>query len=194
MTRYRGEVGEDVTPEESAADEPAADEAAAGAAQGSPDRAAAPREPLERAAPIGFTEPTEADFLEADAASERARLAAQRMSWRRRTATGAILSGLALGFQQVFEDKQQDISIIVQTSGEPPTDLPVEAELEGLAPRRSKVKIRPWLLGDGEHGEHGERGEDEEEGEEVSDQFAGAEADAPTPDGELPESAHRPET
>jgi len=180
-------VGEDVNPEEPVVDEAAVDEAAAGAAQGPPAQDAAPVEADEHAGPIGFAEPTEADFLEADAASERARLAAQRMSWRRRTATGAILSGLALGFQQVFEDKQQGVSIIVQTSGEPPKDLPVEAELEGLAPRRSKVKIRPWLLREGEEGEEGKEGEEAE-------QYAGAEADAPTPDGDQAESADRPES
>jgi hypothetical protein len=132
-------VGEkEVTPEESVVDE-----TAAGAEEGAPPEEAR-REPSLR-----FAEPTEADFLEADAAAERARLAAQRMSWRRRTATGAILSGLALGFQQVFEDKKQDVAVIVETSGEPPKDLPVEAKLEGPAARRSVVKIRPWLLGDG---------------------------------------------
>lgn len=123
-------------------EEPAVEEAASGAEGGAPTTGADEEEP------IRFVEPTEADFAEAELASERARLAAQRMSWRRRTATGAILSGLALGFQQVFEDKKQDVSVIVETSGEPPTDLPVEAELEGLAPRRSVVKIRPWLLGE----------------------------------------------
>jgi hypothetical protein len=155
-------VGEDVTPEE-----PVVDEAAAGAEEGAPPEAARP-EPYTR-----FNEPTEADFLEADAASERARLAAQRMSWRRRTATGAILSGLALGFQQVFEDKKQDIAVVVETSGEPPKDLPVEAELEGPAARRSVVKIRPWLLGDGTE-ELGHGTEELGHGtEELSDEGAG---------------------
>lgn len=133
-------MGEELTPEEPAADEAATDaEGYAPAASG---------EPAEAEGPGGWTAPTEADFAEAELASERARLAAQRMSWRRRTATGAILSGLALGFQQVFEDKKQDVSVILETSGEPPSDLPVEAELEGMAPRRSVVRIRPWLLGE----------------------------------------------
>lgn len=91
-------------------------------------------------------EPTQADFDSAEIAARASREAMARMSWRRRTATGAIMSGLAFGFQQVFEDKPKDISVIIETSGEPPTDLPVEAELEELSPRRSVVKIRPWLL------------------------------------------------
>ncbi|MDQ6839019.1 MAG: hypothetical protein M3137_11985 [Actinomycetota bacterium] len=67
-------------------------------------------------------------------------------SWRKRSATGAILTGFALGLQQVFEPERREPAIVQETSGEPPTDLPVEAELEGIVGRRSVVRIRPWLL------------------------------------------------
>jgi hypothetical protein len=67
--------------------------------------------------------------------------------WRRRSATGAILSGIALGLQQVFEPERERPAIIMETSGEPPSDLPVEADLEGLRPQETVVSIRPWLLG-----------------------------------------------
>jgi hypothetical protein len=107
------------------------------------------------------------------------------MSWRRRTATGAILSGLALGFQQVFEDNKPDIPIIVQTSGDPPTDLPVEAELEELAPRRSVVKIRPWLLGEGD--EQGATGEAPGEGA-VATEAAATDSGATDPGATDPEA------
>ena len=72
-------------------------------------------------------------------------------AWRRRSATGAVLTGFALGLQQVFEPKKDEPSIIMQTSGEPPKDLPVEADFEYGRPRSSVVNIRPWLLpGDGQ--------------------------------------------
>lgn len=72
-------------------------------------------------------------------------------AWRRRSATGAVLTGFALGLQQVFEPKKNEPSIIMQTSGEPPKDLPVEADFEYGRPRSSVVNIRPWLLpGDGQ--------------------------------------------
>jgi hypothetical protein len=77
-------------------------------------------------------------------------------SWRKRSATGAILTGFALGLQQVFEPERKEPAIVQETSGEPPTDLPVEAELEGVVGRRSVVRIRPWLLdedGDGVEGD-----------------------------------------
>jgi len=69
-------------------------------------------------------------------------------AWRKRSATGAILTGFALGLQQVFEPKQDEPAVIMETSGEPPRDLPVEADLEYGRPRHSVVNIRPWLLGD----------------------------------------------
>jgi hypothetical protein len=69
-------------------------------------------------------------------------------AWRRRSATGAILTGFALGLQQALGKEQEQPAIVMQTSGEPPTDLPVEAEVEQGRPRQSVVNIRPWLLPD----------------------------------------------
>lgn len=69
-------------------------------------------------------------------------------SWRRRSATGAILTGFAMGLQQALEVKRDEPAIMIETSGEPPKDLPVEADFEYGRPRRSVVNIRPWLLDD----------------------------------------------
>jgi hypothetical protein len=68
-------------------------------------------------------------------------------AWRKRSATGAILTGFALGLQQVFEKEKDEPAIVMQTSGDPPSDLPVEADVEHGRPRQSVVNIRPWLLG-----------------------------------------------
>jgi hypothetical protein len=67
-------------------------------------------------------------------------------AWRRRSATGAILTGFALGLQAAFEKEHEQPAIVMVTSGDPPRDLPVEAEVEGARPRQSVVSIRPWLL------------------------------------------------
>jgi hypothetical protein len=67
-------------------------------------------------------------------------------AWRRRSAAGAILTGFALGLQEALETKRQEPSIVIQTSGDPPKDLPVEADFEYGRPRQSVVSIRPWLL------------------------------------------------
>jgi hypothetical protein len=67
-------------------------------------------------------------------------------AWRKRSATGAILTGFALGLQQALETPKEEPSIVMETSGDPPQDLPVEAEFEYGRPRQSVVSIRPWLL------------------------------------------------
>jgi hypothetical protein len=116
--RYREVVGEDGDPE---------------------DVSAAPG-----ASPEDFDdEPDPADFADPPAAPPRP---VAKTSWRRRTAGGALLTGMAMGFQQVFEEKRDEPSITMETSGAPPEDLAVEGTLDGLSPRRSVVKIRPWLL------------------------------------------------
>ncbi|MDQ6784375.1 MAG: hypothetical protein M3063_13240 [Actinomycetota bacterium] len=99
--------------------------------------------PGPEAATAGVT--AEADHEDLDEA-DRTALPPRVESWRKRSATGAILTGFALGLQQVFEPERKEPAIMMETSGEPPRDLPVEAELELATTRRSVVKIRPWLL------------------------------------------------
>jgi hypothetical protein len=67
-------------------------------------------------------------------------------AWRKRSAAGAILTGFALGLQQALEPNREEPSIVAQTSGDPPRDLPVEADFEYGRPRQSVVNVRPWLL------------------------------------------------
>jgi hypothetical protein len=67
-------------------------------------------------------------------------------TWRRRSVAGAILTGIGLGLKQALETPREDTAIIVQSSGEPPSDLPVEADLGGILPSTHVVRIRPWLL------------------------------------------------
>ena len=70
----------------------------------------------------------------------------KRESWRKRTATGAILTGLAMGFQEALEPRREEPSIMMEASGTPPTDLPVDAEVGQIRPADNVVTIRPWLL------------------------------------------------
>ena len=69
-------------------------------------------------------------------------------AWRKRSAVGAILTGFALGLQEALEKRKEEPGIVMETSGDPPRDLPVEAEFEYGRPRQSVVQIRPWLLPD----------------------------------------------
>jgi hypothetical protein len=70
-------------------------------------------------------------------------------SWRRRSAMGAILSGIAFGLKEALEPERDEPAIVVQVSGDPIGDRPVEASLDDRAPKDSVVTIRPWLLPDG---------------------------------------------
>jgi len=67
--------------------------------------------------------------------------------WRMRSATGTVLTAFAFGLKEVFEPNRNQPAIIMETSGDPPRDLPVEAQLEQLGPRQSSVTVRSWLLG-----------------------------------------------
>jgi len=95
--------------------------------------------------------------------------------WRKRSATGAVLTGFALGLQSVFEAKKEEPSIVLETSGDPPGDLPIEADMEYRRPRQTVVNIRPWLL-------------DQERSESNADPQADPQAD-PTGDPDPPGAA-----
>ncbi len=57
--------------------------------------------------------------------------------WRRRSAMGAVLTGLALGFQEVFDpEEERAIEIEVDADGEP-VDLPVHLFLDPDSPAGS---------------------------------------------------------
>jgi hypothetical protein len=98
------------------------------------------RRHVRRAAPEGTEE-----LLENEA-PRRTGLPDSVERWRQRSATGAVLTAFAFGLQQALETEKKEPAIIMVTSGDPPKDLPVEAELEQLGPRQSSVKVRTWLL------------------------------------------------
>jgi hypothetical protein len=99
---------------------------------------------------------------EGDDAGTHTALPGKLERWRRRSATGAIMSGMAFGLREVFEPERKEASIVQETSGDPPEDLPVDAEFDPLVARRSVVRIRPWLL------EHPEEDSWDDEHEEPS--------------------------
>ena len=90
--------------------------------------------------------------LDGDSDGPSTALPPRAESWRRRSAAGAILTGIALGLKEALEPRRQEPAIVVQVSGEPLEDLPVEAHLDDTRPGNSVVHIRPWLLADGGKG------------------------------------------
>ena len=67
-------------------------------------------------------------------------------SWRRHTATGMVLSAIALGLQEALEPKEDNPPLIIEADGEPEDDEPISAYLVPGMPEASWVVIRPWLL------------------------------------------------
>src|SRR5207302_8536103 len=67
-------------------------------------------------------------------------------SWRRRSALGAVLSGIALGLKEALEREKEEPAVIVQVSGDPIGERPVEAQLGDRPPNDSVATIRPWPL------------------------------------------------
>jgi hypothetical protein len=99
------------------------------------------RRHVRRAAPEGTDEMLENEAPRVTGLPDRVE------KWRRNSATGAVLTAFAFGLQQAFEPERKEPAIVMQTSGDPPKDLPVEAQLEQLGPRQSSVTVRRWLLG-----------------------------------------------
>jgi len=67
-------------------------------------------------------------------------------SWRRRSVTGAVLTGFAFGLREALEPERQQAPVVVQVSGDPVRDLAVEAQLNDMQPSESVVTVRRWLL------------------------------------------------
>lgn len=99
------------------------------------------RRHIRRAAPEGTEQILENEVPRRTGLSDRAE------RWRQRSATGTVLTAFAFGLREAFEPDRNQPAIIMETSGDPPHDLPVEAQLEQLGPRQSSVKVRTYLLG-----------------------------------------------
>ena len=80
-------------------------------------------------------------------------------AWRRRSATGAMLTGIARGLGQVFEPEREQPAIVAEAPGEPlGPPRPVEAVLDPDDPSASTLVVRRWMMADPEGGEEpGER-------------------------------------
>ncbi len=67
--------------------------------------------------------------------------------WRRRSATGAILTGIAFGLRQALELPREEPAIVVEAPGEPPgPPQPMELHMDPDRPEETWVIVRPWLL------------------------------------------------
>jgi len=66
--------------------------------------------------------------------------------FRRNTAVGAVLNGMALGLRDVFDPvKREEAPIVQDADGEPDVPRHVDAHLDPDDPAASSVTVRPWL-------------------------------------------------
>lgn len=71
-------------------------------------------------------------------------------AWRRRTVTGALLTGIARGLGQALEPEREQPAIVAEAPGEPfGPPRPVEAVLDPDDPAASTLVVRRWLMEDG---------------------------------------------
>jgi hypothetical protein len=67
-----------------------------------------------------------------------------------RTATGALLTGIALGLRDVFDpEKKKDTIAVEQEASEPEGPQEYEIRLNS-SPRDAQAIYRPWVAGEGD--------------------------------------------
>lgn len=66
--------------------------------------------------------------------------------FRRNSAVGAVLNGMALGLRDVFDPvKREEAPIVQDAPGEPDVPRRVDAHIDPDDPSASSVTVRPWL-------------------------------------------------
>jgi hypothetical protein len=99
-------------------------------AAGPSGRAAPEGEPADRTGDVAADPPAERDPLRFDA-------------WRKRSATGAVLTGIAVGLQQALVLPRQEPAIVIDASGEPEDpDHPIRLHFDPDSPADSVAVVR----------------------------------------------------
>jgi hypothetical protein len=65
---------------------------------------------------------------------------------RKASGVGAVLTGIAMGLQEVFYPEEDEIEMVVEADGEPDLDHPVILDFDPTSPPGSSADARPWLL------------------------------------------------
>lgn len=69
--------------------------------------------------------------------------------WRRRSAAGAMMTGIAFGMQEALERKRKQPPIVQQVDGDPGPQGPIELQFDPDHPEKTVAVIRPWLMNEG---------------------------------------------
>lgn len=91
----------------------------------------------------------QADDSVAEPEDEPLHLPPRIESWRKRSAIGAVLTGLALGLQEALDPRKKQPSIQMQAPSDPnDPDAPLDVHVEPNQPDETVVTVRPWRLQD----------------------------------------------
>ena len=69
--------------------------------------------------------------------------------WRRRSAAGAMMTGIAFGMQEALDRKRKEAPIVQQADGDPGPQGPIELQFDPDHPEKTVAVIRPWLMDGG---------------------------------------------
>jgi hypothetical protein len=69
--------------------------------------------------------------------------------WRRRSAAGAMMTGIAFGMQEALDRKRKEPPIVQQADGDPGPQGPIELQFDPDHPEKTVAVIRPWLMDGG---------------------------------------------
>ncbi len=90
-------------------------------------------------------------FLDQYRASQRNALPRQVEAWRRRSASGAIATAIAMGLQQVFEPEKRKPAAVAEAPSDPyDDDAPVTVDYVPDDAESTTVHVKPWLLQKGD--------------------------------------------
>ncbi len=103
-------------------------------------------EPLE----AFYSDEAEAEWLaRMEPADGEARPRGEAGGGRKRSVTGALMAGIAMGFRDVFERESNDRTAIEQPAPEQPLEpQKYEIHLDPVAPESSFAIYRPWIDGE----------------------------------------------
>jgi len=89
-------------------------------------------------------------WLEEGEAAERARQAADNRpalpSWRKGPVASQFLAASMIAVRDVIYGKREEPAIVIEASGDPPNDEPLDVHLDPDHPEESVVIVKPWLL------------------------------------------------
>ena len=66
--------------------------------------------------------------------------------WRKRTVSGAMLTGIALGLREALDDEKDQPAIVMPAPDAKRRDEPFELQLDPDHPEYTVAIVRPWLF------------------------------------------------